>query len=93
MPAAARVGDISTHGGMVTGPGVATVLVAGQPAAVAGDMHTCVLPPNGHQPTISPFPLGSATVFIAGRPALRTGDTCVCGAMAAVGAPTVLLGG
>ncbi|MEW6428994.1 MAG: PAAR domain-containing protein [Thermodesulfobacteriota bacterium] len=92
MPPAARVGDTSNHGGTVVGPGVATVLIGGMPAAVVGDLHVCSLPPNTHQPTASPFPSGSATVFIGGRPALRTSDACICGAMAAVGEPTVLLG-
>ena len=36
--------------------------------------------------------MGSATVLIGGRPALRTTDACICGAMAAVGAPTVMIG-
>jgi uncharacterized Zn-binding protein involved in type VI secretion len=36
--------------------------------------------------------MGSVTVLISGRPALRTTDPCGCGAMAAVGAPTVLIG-
>lgn len=93
MPPAARVGDITTHGGTITGPGVATVLVGGQPAAVAGDLHACSLPPNAHPLTVSPFPMGSATVLVGGRPAIRTTDTCICGAMAAVGAPTVMIGG
>lgn len=92
MPPAARVGDVSTHGGVITGPGAATVLIGGMPAAVVGDTHTCSLPPSGHQPTVSPFPIGSATVLVAGRFALRTTDACLCGAMAAVGAPTVMLG-
>lgn len=92
MPAAARVGDLSNHGGTITGPGVPTVLIGGMPAAVAGDMHACVLPPNSHQPTVSPFPMGSPTVMIASRPALRVGDTCLCGASAAVGSPTVMIG-
>lgn len=91
MPPAARVGDTSTHGGTITGPGVSTVMIKGMPAAVAGDMHVCPLPPNAHQPTASPFPAGSATVMIGGRPALRTTDTCLCGAMAAVGEPTVII--
>lgn len=92
MPAAARVGDVSIHGGTITGPGVATVLVGGMPAAVAGDLHVCVLPPVSHQPTVSPFPSGSSKVLIGGRPAVRTTDACLCGAMAAVGAPTVMIG-
>ncbi len=92
MPAAACVGDLSTHGGTITGPGSPTVLIGGKPAAVVGDLHACVLPPSGHQPTVSPFPMGSATVLIAGRPALRVGDACLCGASAAVGCPTVVIG-
>lgn len=92
MPAAARVGDTSTHGGTIVGPGMATVLIGGMPAAVAGDMHVCSLPPNAHQPTASPFTAGSTTVLIGGMPAIRTTDTCICGAMAAVGEPTVMIG-
>jgi len=92
MPAAARVGDITNHGGTIVGPGVSTVLIGGQPAAVAGDMHVCPLPPNSHQPTVSVFPAGSATVLIGGKPALRTTDACICGAMAAFGDPTVMIG-
>jgi uncharacterized Zn-binding protein involved in type VI secretion len=63
------------------------------PAAVAGDTHVCALPPISHQPTSSPFPKGSTTVLIGGRPALRTTDICLCGAAAAIGTPTVLIGG
>ncbi len=92
MPPAARMGDVTTHGGTIVGPGVPTVLIGGMPAAVLGDIHVCVLPPNTHQPTAGPFPSGSTTVLIGGMPALRTTDACLCGAMAAVGAPTVLIG-
>jgi uncharacterized Zn-binding protein involved in type VI secretion len=92
MPAAARLGDISTHGGTIIGPGIPNVLIGGKPAAVIFDMHSCVLPPNSHQPTVSPFPLGSPTVLIGGKPALRVGDVCICGASAAVGTPTVIIG-
>lgn len=92
MPAAARVGDVTNHGGTIVGPGEATVLIGGMPAAVAGDNHVCSLPPNAHQPTASPFPMGSTTVMIGGKPAIRVGDTCICGASAAVGAPTVMIG-
>jgi uncharacterized Zn-binding protein involved in type VI secretion len=92
MPAAARVGDVTTHGGTIVGPGVPTVFIGGMPAAVATDQHACVLPPNAHQPTVGPFPAGSSTVMIGGMPALRTSDASACGAMAAVGAPTVSIG-
>ncbi|WP_111669048.1 PAAR domain-containing protein [Algoriphagus litoralis] len=92
MPAAVRVTDTTNHGGTVIGPGVATVLIGGMPAAVLGDNHVCSLPPNSHQPTASPFIQGSATVMIGGKPAVRVGDTCVCGAAAVVGEPTVIIG-
>jgi uncharacterized Zn-binding protein involved in type VI secretion len=92
MPNAARVGDPTNHGGAIVGPGAATVLIGGMPAAVMGDTHVCALPPVAHQPTSSPFIIGSATVLICGKPALRTTDACACGAMAAVGLPTVQLG-
>lgn len=92
MPAAARVSDTTTHGGTIVGPGVATVLIGGMPAAVATDNHVCVLPPQTHPLTSSMFPSGSGTVLIGGLPALRTSDTCLCGAGAAVGSPTVLIG-
>ena len=92
MPAAARVTDNTNHGGLIVGPGVATVMIGGMPAAVAGDMHVCALPPTGHQPTSSPFSTGSTTVNIGGKGALRVGDTCACGASAAVGCPTVIIG-
>jgi uncharacterized Zn-binding protein involved in type VI secretion len=91
MPAAARVTDNTNHGGLIVGPGVATVMIGGMPAAVAGDMHVCALPPVGHQPTSSPFPMGSTTVLIGGKPALRVSDTCGCGAAAVVGCPTVII--
>ncbi len=92
MPPAARVTDISTHGGTIVGPGEPTVLIGGMPAAVATDQHVCAIPPAAHAPTASPFPMGSATVLVGGKSALRVGDVCLCGAGAAVGSPTVLIG-
>lgn len=92
MPAAARTGDVSVHGGTIVGPGIPTVLIGGMPATVAMDMHVCAIPPIIHQPTVSPFPVGSATVLIGSKPAVRVGDTCICGATAAVGDPTVMIG-
>lgn len=92
MPAAARITDTTTHGGIIVGPGVANVLIGGMPAAVLGDNHICPIPPPAHLPTVSPFPMGSSTVMIGGKPALRVGDSCLCGAAAAVGEPTVIIG-
>ena len=91
MPAAARVGDVSTHGGTIVGPGEPTVLIGKMPAAVLGDTHVCPIPPPPHIP-VTPLVLSSATVLIGGKPAVRVGDTCVCGASAAIGEPTVIIG-
>jgi uncharacterized Zn-binding protein involved in type VI secretion len=92
MPGAARVGDTTNHGGTIVGPGDATVLIGGMPAAVMGDNHVCPIPPNTGHITSSPFPVGSTTVLVGGKGLIRVGDTCVCGAAPAVGEPTVMIG-
>lgn len=96
MPPAARLTDMHTcpaangpvpHvGGPIVGPGDATVLIVGLPAAVAGDNCVCVGPPA----TISK---GSATVMIGGSPAARMGDPTAHGGSIVLGAPTVIIGG
>jgi uncharacterized Zn-binding protein involved in type VI secretion len=96
MPPAARVTDMHTcpmsdgpkpHvGGPILPPGVPTVLIAGLPAAVVGDMATCVGPPDS-------LIKGSSTVMIGGRPAVRMGDQTAHGGVVVGGAPTVLIGG
>ena len=99
MPPAARLTDMHTcpmqtpglppipHvGGPVVGPGVPTVLIGSIPAAVLGDLCTCVGPPD----TIIK---GSATVMIGGRPAARQGDNCAHGGSIVIGLPTVIIGG
>lgn len=92
MPPAARVGDPTGHPGVITGLGVPTVLIGGQPAAVLGDLHTCAFPPpTSHPPT--PLVTGSALVLIGGRAAARVGDVAGCGAPIVAGLPTVLIGG
>ena len=94
MPPAARVGDPTGHPGVVSGPGIATVLIGGKPAAVVGDLHTCALPPPAGPHPVTPIqPPGSLTVLIGGKPAARVGDLAGCGAPIALGAPNVLIGG
>lgn len=93
MPPAARITDPTAHPGVVTGPGVPSVLIGGLPAAVLGDLHTCAMPPlaGPHPPT--PIVKGSVTVLIGGRPAARMGDMSGCGAPIIMGLPTVQVGG
>ena len=93
MPPAARMGDATNHPGTISGPGVPSVLIGGQPAAVVGTPHICALPPTAgpHSPT--PITNGSMTVRIGGRAAARLGDKAACGAMIIKGARNVLIGG
>ena len=93
MPPAARINDPTGHPGVITGPGMPTVLIGGRPAAVVGDVHTCMMPPPAGPHPPAPFAKGSATVLIGGRPALRMGDLSTCGSPILVGAFNVLIGG
>ena len=99
MPNAARLTDMHTcpmqtpglppvpHvGGPIIGPGVPTVLIGKLPAAVMGDMATCVGPPD----TIIK---GSTTVMIGGKTDERMGDTTAHGGSIIMGCPTVIIGG
>ena len=96
MPPAARIGDnhvcpmvtgtVPHVGGPITGPGAPTVLIGSMPAAVVGDIVTCVGPPD----TIAK---GSATVLIGGKPAARLGDLTAHGGTIVLGFPTVMIGG
>lgn len=99
MPPAARLTDMHTcpmqtpglppipHvGGPVVGPGVATVLIGGLPAAVLGDSCVCVGPPDS-------IVMGSTTVLINNRPAARLGDPTAHGGVIVFGWPTVMIGG
>jgi uncharacterized Zn-binding protein involved in type VI secretion len=79
-------GPVPHVGGPVLPPGTPTVLIGGLPAAVLGDMCTCVGPPDS-------IIKGSATVLIAGKPAARLGDTTAHGGSIVAGCPTVLIGG
>jgi len=95
---AARMGDPTSHGGVITG-GTPTVLICGQPAARLGDMHTCPMVTPGVPPVPhvgGPIVMGSATVLIGGQPAARMGDQATCTGppdVIAAGCPTVLIGG
>lgn len=99
MPSAARITDfhecpmmdpgpvpIPHVGGPIVGPGQATVLIGGLPAAKVGDMLICVGPPDS-------IVKGSATVMIGGMPAARLGDQTAHGGEIMLGAFNVEIGG
>lgn len=92
MPPAARLGDLTSHPGSLSGPGVGNVRINGLPAIVQGDLHSCSFPPPpAHPPT--PVVFGSGSVRIGGRPAARIGDSVGCGAVIVAGSPNVRIGG
>ncbi len=96
---AARIADVTAHGGTLTGPGCPTVLIGKMPAIRLGDQHVCPMvtpgtPPVPHVggPVIGP---GCPTVLIGKMPAAVMGDLAFCvGPPASIltGSPTVLIG-
>jgi uncharacterized Zn-binding protein involved in type VI secretion len=102
MPAAARVGDPTSHGNPLTPavPGVmgsATVFIGGQPAwRATADVHVCPLV-TGIVPHVGGVVAkGSLTVYIDKLPAARQGDQIVEAGppnTIATGLPTVMIGG
>ncbi|NMC43816.1 MAG: hypothetical protein GYA46_07850 [candidate division Zixibacteria bacterium] len=95
---AARVGDQTAHGGVITGPGVPTVLIGGMPACVMGDMHACpmVNPSPGGPPHVGAAVIATGMmVLIGNKPAARVGDTAICTGppdTIVMGCNTVLIG-
>jgi len=95
---AARLGDMTAHGGAIVGPGVPTVLIGGMPAATLGDMHVCPMVTPGVPPIPhvgGPITLGSMGVMIGKKPAARMGDMAICvgpPSTIILGCPTVLIG-
>lgn len=97
MPIAAHITSTTTHGGVLQGTGIATVMIGKLAAAVALDpastTHVCsIVPPPPHLSS-SPVTGGSKTVFIGGKAAARVGDPVGCGATILSGAFDVLIGG
>jgi uncharacterized Zn-binding protein involved in type VI secretion len=92
---AARVSDLTSHGGVIVGPGVPTVVIEGRSAAGLGDQITCPLV-TGPVPHVGgPIVTASATVRIGGRAAARVGDVVVENGPSStilLGALTVIIG-
>ncbi|MFC9120809.1 PAAR domain-containing protein [Streptomyces sp. NPDC057067] len=88
MPAAARTGDPTNHGGVIALPigpaaqAVVRVLIGGRPAAVTtglpgppGSVHTCVMPPHAL--------LGPGNVVLPDPASLARGQVLIGGLPAA----------
>jgi uncharacterized Zn-binding protein involved in type VI secretion len=95
MGIAARILDLTNHGGVITGPGAPTVLIGGMPAARMTDMQVCPMV-DGVKPHVGGIVAsGSASVLIAGLPAARVGDVVQCAGppgTIASGLPSVIIG-
>ena len=76
-------GVVPHVGGPILGPGCATVIVGGKPAARMGDTATCTGPPDS-------ITLGNPTVLVGGQPVARLGDLTAHGGTIGAGCPTVL---
>ena len=101
MPAVARIGDSTDHGGTLLSPvppvpGLMTVFIEGKPAAVVGSVHECVIPQHaalGPANRVLPSMGTPPTVLVAGLPLACVGDQTTCGAEIVTGALTVTVGG
>jgi uncharacterized Zn-binding protein involved in type VI secretion len=83
MPAVARLGDTSSHGGTIISAS-SNVNADGKGVARAGDQHSC--PIHGHGVTAL---TSSSAVKNGGHGLVRVGDTAGCGAVIIAGSPTV----
>ena len=81
----ARLGDSSSHGGMIITSAV-RAMVNGIPVARMGDLHVCPIPGHG----VTPIVTGSATTLTEGSPNARLGDLCGCGAVIVAGSPNTI---
>ena len=79
------IGIIPHVGGPIVGPGVPTVLIGRQPAAVVEDTATCTGPTDK-------VTSGSSSVLIGGKKAVRVLDTTDHGGVLTQGMPTVIVG-
>ena len=76
----ARLGDSSSHGGMIV-TGAIRTMVNGRPVARMGDLHVCPIPGHGVTPIIT----GSLNTLTEGKPNARMGDITGCGAVIVTG--------
>lgn len=90
MPGAARVGVDQVSGGLVTGPGIPTVLINGAPASVVGD----AVAAHGEAPHTAPtITTGSTSVIIGGKNAtVQAISTASCAHKVSTGSENVIIG-
>lgn len=82
---AARITDMTAHGGMIT-LGSPTTLIGGMPASRIGDLHTCPMVTVAVPHVGGPIVLGAFNVLVGGPPQARLTDMCTC-----VGPPSLVV--
>ena len=78
-------GTVPHVGGPISGPGASNVLINGKPAALMGDMCTCVGPPDVAV-------MGNALVKINGKAVVCQGDMTAHGGLIVMGESNVTIG-
>ena len=79
MSSQARLGDISSHGGVI-------ITGASRTVARMGDLHVCPIPGHG----VTPIVTGSFDTITEGLPNARIGDITACGAIIVTGSPNTI---
>jgi uncharacterized Zn-binding protein involved in type VI secretion len=82
---AARITDMTAHGGAITigGP---TTLIGSMPAARVADMHACPMVTVAVPHATGAIVLGAFNVLVGGMPQARVLDMCIC-----VGPPSLVM--
>ena len=89
MAKLARLGDTSSHGGVIIS-GSNTTKDGNKPVAKLGDLHACPIYGHGITPITGPC---SPTTKVDNKKVARVGDMSACGAMITVGSSTTKIDG
>ena len=90
MSLVARLGDVTSHGGILKAPVRTDVLTNGRPTAHIGTAIFCPAGTPSHGPTV--VVTGKTSVLVGGIPIATVGSVTSCGAVVATGSGDVRAG-
>ena len=90
MPAVARIGDVTNHGGILKAPVATSVLTNGRPTAHIGTFIFCPKGTPSHGPTV--VVTGIPGVLVEDIPIATVGSVTSCRAVVATGSGDVEAG-
>ena len=90
MPAVARIGDVTNHGGVLKAPVAKDVLTNGRPTAHIGTFIFCPKGTPSHGPTV--VVTGIPGVLVGDIPIATVGSVTSCGAKVSTGSGDVEAG-